>query len=268
MRVALYESGLGHLADVSLQKASEEYLQGDLLTGTDLARFIRGSNSNDISAVLATLEVRGFSDRMISLLDAFLIQSVECQLLACPVVDRFILTHSSQCGAWIKLLHHRTVCGGANLGTFSHILDAVLAILVRSTDPGVIPLLSVLIQNHWSALLRRRPVLISLLVRWMSHPRTARLLLDFATHRQTDQHYYVAPLLLAHCNLSAELRLLQLPAMCMLLRHLDTPPSAEKYFDSNPMERLMRFATTDDAKVILRNLIKTYRDEYKYTGKA
>ncbi|PJF18861.1 hypothetical protein PSACC_01379 [Paramicrosporidium saccamoebae] len=268
MRIAFYESGLGHLADVNLQKASDEYLQGNLLSGTDLARFIRGSNPDDISAVLATLETQGFSDRMISLLDAFLIQSVECQLLACPVVDRFILTHSNQSGAWIKLLHHRTVCGGANLGTFSQILDVVLAILVRSDDPGVISLLSVLMQNHWNALLRRRPVLLSLLVRWMSQPRTARLLLDFATHRQADQHYYVAPLLLAHCSLSANLRLLQLPAMCMLLRHLDTPPSTEKYFDSNPMERLMRFATTDDSKVILRNLIKTYRDEYKYTGKA
>lgn len=285
LRASLYEYDLVEHADVNLIAAIDVYLSSEnTLTGRDLGRFIKGSSLDLISTALGSLVDLPFTDRIIGLLDAFLVQCLDIQLLVCPLVDQFIIKHCNcQSTSWAKLVLHRAACGGTNIGTFQdeELFDSILIIITSlvSSDPmSALPILSLMVSIHWNVLMKRRPVLISMLVKLLPHPKAARLLLDFSSHRQANQQFYIIPLLLHYTLIpDAEQRRVLQPAMCMLLRHLEMAAAGEgddeggervKFFSANPLERLMRLTTTDDSKVILKNLITLYRDEYKYTGKA
>lgn len=232
--------------------------------------------------------------RLVPLLDAFLTHSLVVQDALCPLVDTFLLAVDGETSEFVqllpefgRLLHHRLLCGGTNIGRLQQIprlLDHVLLLVSHLHCIGdIISILGVLLKFHWSALTSRRPLMVA----WLCHligrageapRRVARLLADFAVIRQADQHFYVGPLLLAACHkpLSAPVRATLTPALCLLIRHLDQQVSAlkaegldqEKYFDADPLHRLMAQAETDDARVILKRLISTYMEEYKFTGKA
>jgi hypothetical protein len=282
---ALHERGLGDLANVNLGEAVDQFLNSQKLSRNDLSRFIRGTSIEKVQTVINSLSgINPGDSRMLQLLDTFMIQSVEIQTAICPIVDQLIVLSSCQKIAsentttWMRLLSHRVVCGGINIGEFQadKVFDRVLDLLVELLDyhsDDVCALITTLFQYHWVPLMRRRPLLLGILLKLMrvGPPRkVGRLLTDFASHRQSSQHYYVLPLLLAYArNPDLALR----PAMCMLIRHVDQQAAIVqkekvKYFKADPFERLMCLAPTDDAKLVLKSLVTLYNSEYKYTGKA
>ena len=277
---------------ISFADALSYYARNDIVTAREIITFLR-----DPSEVQSIQSVDELGDiRKIQLLDVLMLQSLNIQNVVCPIVDEimvhyldgaFIEQNASDC---LKLLHHRLLCGGSNIGLLQQdiLLDKLLWIISQliSTQPVVdmCSIVSLLMIYHWQQLMSRRPLLISFLQRILERcneaPRKVnRLINDFAAHRQSDQHYYVYPLLLAFAHLTsldASMRISLTPSMCALIRHIDQQQSArkalghaeEKYFDSDPFARLMLLIETDDAKLVMRSLIKTYQDEYKFTGQA
>lgn len=277
-----------------------------LLNSKDVMQFVSTAGREDgeqtgfaLSPAIESLLQRAASDRgswlrLVLLLDAFLTQPLTVQDALCPLVDAFLLSldpaflgPAPLLSALGRLLHHRLHCGGTNIGRLQHtsgLLDHVLLLASHLSSVGdLISILGALLKFHWPVLVGRRPLLIAwlrhLIIRAEEAPRrVARLLTDFAAIRQADQHFYVGPLLLAACHhpLPAPVRATLTPALCLLVRHLDQQLSVlkaegldrEKYFDADPLHRLMAQAETDDAKVLLKGLITTYMEEYKFTGKA
>src|SRR5690606_28108285 len=105
--------------------------------------------------------------------------------------------------------------------------------------------------------------------------RCGRLLRDFAQRHRADQQYYVLPLLLEYSELSdAGHRRALRPAMAAVVAVLERAQrrpetgKAPKYFDADPLRRLMRLAPSDDARLVLKELVAAYHKDYKYKGKA
>lgn len=297
--VALHDRDCGHLSSVDIEHAARRFLAGDVaVTARDIGRFVKGCADLTMIQRTADLIVNG-DERSLRLLDVLLLQRLEVQAMACPRFDRLLLSESAAglgqtplLDLWRRTLQHRLACGGLNIGAlqdqpvFEAVLSLIAQLLVspRTTAVArteVIGILSALLQYHWIPLLRRRPLFISFLVHLIRTVRgdevslLARLLTDLAGHRQSDQHYYIPPLILAYTQLKdgKDRRALR-AAMCLLLRLMDQARARnpedprEKYFDADPFERLMCQAEGDDAKIILKDLIALYCKEFRYTGKA
>lgn len=268
---------------------------GGGLSTRDLGRVVKACRQpEELKGILERIRPAATNCRHQSLLDALLLLPVEIQEVAAPHVDRWLASgallqsvtmNPGTAEACLGLLTHRLASGGTNVAALGEedVLFGVLQLIVQLVVGQLVPpagipsLLTGLLQHHWILLLRYRPLLIPLLCRLMREvpERCGRLLRDFAQRHRADQQYYVLPLLLEYSELpdAADRKALR-PAMAAVVAVLERARSrietskAPKYFNSDPLQRLMRLASSDDARLVLKELVAAYNRDYKYKGKA